>query len=237
MSARNMGRPYAATKREGGIAALVAGVLVALVALQLSGAFDVVKFANEVARRAPAVSVAQLPAAQPTTIVAVKAPAISVTVPTSKPVAVQAAQPPAVSVAQPTAMPAAECILATWPDGSQSCNDGRPIDAAHSQPGYCKVTTWGDGSRSCDDGKPAGFIVEPSPPQPEPVWREPSADVQWAAADGPSGNTCVTVNFADGRSQSACSDPNVKLSPDTATYVAWMIETGQIKEGRGIPKG
>ncbi len=147
----------------------------------------------------------------------------------------------ATATVQPTAAatttPAPECVLITWLDGSQSCDDGRAIDAAHSQPGYCTPTVWGDGSVSCDDGKPSGKVVWPDPEiQDEPTntpWpAAPPSDVQWTVSDGPSNNTCVTVG-----GQTACSEPNVKLDQDDAAFVARMIVDGRIEQGAGTPKG
>jgi diadenosine tetraphosphatase ApaH/serine/threonine PP2A family protein phosphatase len=141
----------------------------------------------------------------------------------------------------PTATPAA-CVLTTWPDGSQSCDDGRHIDEAHSQPGYCKPVVWGDGSVSCNDGKPSGKVIWADPevqsePTPTPWPAAPTNDVQWAASDGPNGNTCVTVTFGDGHTQTACSDANVQYDADDAAFVARMIQDGRIAPGNGGPKG
>jgi hypothetical protein len=145
-----------------------------------------------------------------------------------------------ISAATPTAAPSATplpCVLTTWPNGSQSCSDGRHIDAAHSQAGYCTPVVWGDGSVSCNDGKPSGNVVWADPEvQAEPTntpWpAAPSDGVQWTASDGPNGNTCVTVG-----AQTACSDPGVKLDADDAAFVARLIEDGKIEQGAGTPKG
>lgn len=147
----------------------------------------------------------------------------------------------ATATLQPTAT-AEHCVLTTWVDGSQSCNDGRAIDAAHSIPGYCKPIVWQDSTVSCDDGKPAGNVIWPDPevladPTNTPWPAAPTSNVTWAAVDGPDGNTCVTVTFGDSHTQTACSASNVKLDNDDAAFVARMIQDGKVKPGVGAPKG
>ena len=142
-----------------------------------------------------------------------------------------------------TAAPAAQpCVLTTWVDGSQSCDDGRPIDAAHSVPGYCAPIRWADDSVSCNDGKPAGRVIWPDPevaadPTSTPWPAAPTSAVTWDATDGPHNNTCVSVTFPDHHTQTACSDPNVHLDDNDTAFVARMIEDGRIAPGVGVPKG
>lgn len=141
----------------------------------------------------------------------------------------------AIAATATTAPTDAPCVLITWANGSQSCDDGRAIDEAHSQPGYCVPVVWEDESVSCNDGKPSGKVVWPegaNPPQPTPWPAAPSQNVAWSKSDGPSNNTCVTLGQT-----TACSDPGVKLDADDAAFVARMIEDGKIKPGQGTPKG
>lgn len=140
----------------------------------------------------------------------------------------------------PTDTPAPECRLMTWADGSQGCDDGRAISPEQSRPGYCVPVVWDDGSVGCNDGKPAGTVVWPDPdpaPTNTPWPAAPTGGVTWAANDGPNGNTCVTVTFPDQHTQTACSEPNVKLSSETAAFTARLIEDGKLAPGNGTPKG
>lgn len=149
------------------------------------------------------------------------------------------------SVAQQAATPDAStatpafCAVATWPNGSQSCDDGRPIDADHSQPGFCKLIDL-EGGLWCENEAAPGTIIAtpiPSDPTPVPAYVQPSSAVTYTAADGPDGSTCVTVTFGDGHAQTACSESGVKYNQANIDYVGQMIESGQIQPGHNAPKG
>ncbi len=153
----------------------------------------------------------------------------------------KASTPTSAPTEQPSPTPR-PCILTTWPDGSQSCDDGTHIDDVHSKPGYCKLVDWDDGTTSCANGDHAGKIIRIDPEiaaEPTPTYwpAEPTNNVKWSSGDGPNNNTCVTVTFADQHTQTSCSDANVKLDANDAEFVARMIEDGRIKPGVGTPKG
>lgn len=148
------------------------------------------------------------------------------------------------SGALPTATPQAtpECVLATWHDGSQSCSDGRPIDAAHSQPAYCTPVLNIDGTATCTNGHDAG-VVDWADPEvaAEPVntpWpAEPPVGAMWSATLESNGSTCITVRFADEHTQTACTKPGIRLDADDTKFVARMILDGRIPPGAGVPNG
>lgn len=133
---------------------------------------------------------------------------------------------------QPTSPMPVECILATWPDGSQSCSDGIAIDEAHSQPGYCNVIVWDNGQYGCDDGKPAGIVVATAipveqRPTPDPVGAQGEYTVS-------SDQKCVTAINPSGQAETRCADE--PMSQSTIDWLTRAIEDGRAP-GEGVPKG
>lgn len=139
----------------------------------------------------------------------------------------------------PTSTPPSPKMVVTWADGSQSYADGTPIDAEHSQAGFCKLIVL-EGGLWCENEAAPGTIIAtavPSPPTPIPAYVKPSQAVTYTATDGPDGNTCVTVTFPDAHTQTACSEAGWKYNQANIDYVGQMIESGQIQPGHNAPKG
>lgn len=235
--------PAATRQNGGGWTVALVGLLVGIIALlAINGGLIGVERQPTTAS-APTGTVVATRTVEPTRAVVTRVPVpgnIIAGVPTAAPPAVPTATPTTVqSTVTPTEAP---CYLATWPDGSQSCDDGRHIDAKHSQPGYCKIVTWDDGTVSCNNGESAGLIIRPlnptiDPPTATPDAPAPTSNVTWVSLDGPDGNTCVRVAWPNGRTQTSCSDPGHKMQGTDAAYVARMIEDGKIAPGKRPPKG
>lgn len=131
------------------------------------------------------------------------------------------------------------CVLTTWADGSQSCNDGRPISEAQSQPGFCKVVDFtGEGDFACASGAHAGIIIPtdvPAAPTNTPWPSAPTGRIVYSAKDGPNNNTCIYLTWTDGTHQPAtiCSDPGQKYDDANVQAIVRYVEDGRLSPMHG----